>query len=167
MAGGGCSGFNYQLGFDREFDEQRDTKYDCHGVGVVVSEKPLYLDKHRASIPFESIERRGFTFDNPNADWQELRLRQLVPGVTGRRFVTRVCPTAFVLWLLIPGVNGQRGQQVRRVWLRRVTLVLVLAAAVFAGPGLPGPARQAGPLAVARRPSLLGQQPPPCPAACV
>ena len=67
VAGGGCSGFNYQLGFDREFDEQRDTKYDCHGVGVVVDKKSsLYLDGTTIDW-FESIERRGFTFDNPNA----------------------------------------------------------------------------------------------------
>lgn len=67
VAGGGCSGFNYTLGFDASFDAKRDTKYDCHGVDVVVDKKSsLYLDGTTIDW-YESIERRGFTFDNPNA----------------------------------------------------------------------------------------------------
>ena len=67
VAGGGCSGFNYRLGFDKEFDEKQDTRYDCHGVQVVVDKKSaLYLDGTTIDW-FESIERRGFTFENPNA----------------------------------------------------------------------------------------------------
>jgi iron-sulfur cluster assembly protein len=67
VAGGGCSGFNYTLGFDRAFDETKDTKYDCFGVQVVVDKKSsLYLDGTTIDW-FDSIEKRGFTFDNPNA----------------------------------------------------------------------------------------------------
>ena len=67
VAGGGCSGFNYRLGFDKEYDEKADTKYDCHGVNVVIDKKSaLYLDGTTIDW-FESIERRGFTFENPNA----------------------------------------------------------------------------------------------------
>ncbi len=67
VAGGGCSGFNYTLGFDSNFDAKADSKYDCHGVGVVVDKKSsLYLDGTTIDW-FESIERRGFTFENPNA----------------------------------------------------------------------------------------------------
>lgn len=67
VAGGGCSGFNYRLVFDTEFDETADTKYECFGVDVVVDKKSaLYLDGTVIDW-FESIERRGFTFDNPNA----------------------------------------------------------------------------------------------------
>lgn len=67
VAGGGCSGFNYRLGFDKEFDEKADTRYDCHGVSVVIDKKSaLYLDGTTIDW-FESIERRGFTFENPNA----------------------------------------------------------------------------------------------------
>ena len=36
VAGGGCSGFNYTLGFDKEFDDKMDTRLDCHGVDVVI-----------------------------------------------------------------------------------------------------------------------------------
>ncbi len=67
VAGGGCSGFNYRLGFDKEFDDKKDSKYDCHGVQVVVDKKSaLYLDGTTIDW-FENIDRRGFTFDNPNA----------------------------------------------------------------------------------------------------
>jgi iron-sulfur cluster assembly protein len=67
VAGGGCSGFNYTLGFDSNFDAKLDSKYNFHGIDVVVDKKSsLYLDGTTVDW-FESIERRGFTFDNPNA----------------------------------------------------------------------------------------------------
>ena len=67
VAGGGCGGFNYTLGFDTEFRDTADTKYDCYGVAVVVTKKcALYLDG--ATIDwYEGEGQRGFTFDNPNA----------------------------------------------------------------------------------------------------
>lgn len=66
LAGGGCSGFNYTLGFDNNYDAKKDSKYNCHGVDVVVDKKSsLYLDGATVDW-FESVERRGFTFDNPN-----------------------------------------------------------------------------------------------------
>jgi iron-sulfur cluster assembly protein len=66
IAAGGCSGFNYSMQFDSEFDDRADTKYDCHGVDVVTDKKSsLYLDG--TIIDFvESIGQRGFSFDNPN-----------------------------------------------------------------------------------------------------
>ena len=67
ISAGGCSGFSYSLGFDKEFDEAKDSRYTYHGVDVVVDKKSaLYLDGTTIDW-FESIERRGFTFDNPNA----------------------------------------------------------------------------------------------------
>lgn len=67
VAGGGCSGFSYTLGFDKEFDDQADSKYDFHGVNVVVDKKSaLYLDGTTIDW-FDGLEKRGFTFDNPNA----------------------------------------------------------------------------------------------------
>ena len=67
VAGGGCSGFNYTLDFDDTFDEKADTKYECHGVAVVVDKKSaLYLDGTTVDW-FESLEKQGFTFNNPNA----------------------------------------------------------------------------------------------------
>ena len=67
VAGGGCSGFNYTLNFDDSFDAKTDSKYQSHGVDVVVDKKSaLYLDGTTVDW-FESLEKQGFTFDNPNA----------------------------------------------------------------------------------------------------
>jgi iron-sulfur cluster assembly accessory protein len=67
VAGGGCSGFSYTMGFDRSFDAGADTQYDLHGVKVVVDKKSsLYLDGTTVDW-YDGLERRGFTFDNPNA----------------------------------------------------------------------------------------------------
>jgi iron-sulfur cluster assembly protein len=67
VAGGGCSGFQYSLGFDNNFDDKLDSKYDYHGVTVVVDKKSaLYLDGTTVDF-YEGLEKRGFTFDNPNA----------------------------------------------------------------------------------------------------
>jgi iron-sulfur cluster assembly accessory protein len=67
VVGGGCSGFEYALGLDKAYDEKSDNKYDYHGVTVVVDKKSaLYLDGTTVDF-FEGVERRGFTFENPNA----------------------------------------------------------------------------------------------------
>ncbi|TWU23133.1 Iron-sulfur cluster insertion protein ErpA [Novipirellula galeiformis] len=67
VAGGGCSGFNYTLGFDDKYDEKADSKYDCHGVEVIVDKKSaLYLDGTTVDW-YSSLEKQGFTFENPNA----------------------------------------------------------------------------------------------------
>ena len=35
IGGGGCSGMQYGLGFDQEYDPAVDAKYDHHGVSLV------------------------------------------------------------------------------------------------------------------------------------
>lgn len=67
VAGGGCSGFQYSLGFDSSTDPSKDHYAEQHGVKVAVDKKSdLYLDG--TTIDFhEAIDRRGFTFNNPNA----------------------------------------------------------------------------------------------------
>lgn len=67
VAGGGCSGFEYRLGFDDKVDEKADTVREIHGIRVAVDKKSdLYLDG--TEIDFhEGIDRRGFVFNNPNA----------------------------------------------------------------------------------------------------
>ena len=67
VAGGGCSGFQYSLGFDKNWDPKLDSKSDQHGVAVVVDKKSdLFLDG--TTLDFhEGIDKRGFTFNNPNA----------------------------------------------------------------------------------------------------
>lgn len=67
VTGGGCSGFSYALGFDNSFDDKADSKASCHGVEVVVDKKSaLYLDGTTVDF-YDGIEKRGFTFENPNA----------------------------------------------------------------------------------------------------
>ena len=67
VAGGGCSGFSYSLGFDKEYSEEKDSKFEHHGISVVVDKKSeLYLEG--VTIDFYSgLDKRGFVFDNPNA----------------------------------------------------------------------------------------------------
>jgi iron-sulfur cluster assembly accessory protein len=63
---GGCSGLRYQLFFD-ERTLDGDVVTDFNGVAVVVDRMSVpYLNG--ATIDFvDSIEKQGFTIDNPNA----------------------------------------------------------------------------------------------------
>ena len=63
---GGCSGLRYQLFFD-ERNLDGDVVSDFDGVAVVVDRMSVpYLNG--ATIDFvDSIEKQGFTIDNPNA----------------------------------------------------------------------------------------------------
>lgn len=67
VAGGGCSGFNYSLNIDTQFDEANDTKSEQHGITVVVDKKSaLFLDGTSVDY-YDGLEQRGFQFHNPNA----------------------------------------------------------------------------------------------------
>ena len=67
VKGGGCSGFEYSLGFDTAADESGDIVRDWHGVRVAVDRKSaLYLDGMEIDF-YEGLEKRGFVFNNPNA----------------------------------------------------------------------------------------------------
>ncbi|MCH8923021.1 MAG: iron-sulfur cluster assembly accessory protein [Planctomycetes bacterium] len=67
VTGGGCSGFSYALGFDKTYDAAKDSKYEQHGVTIVVDKKSsLFLDGTTVDF-YSGVEKRGFTFDNPNA----------------------------------------------------------------------------------------------------
>ncbi|MGH3105436.1 MAG: iron-sulfur cluster insertion protein ErpA [Gaiellaceae bacterium] len=66
IQGGGCSGFQYGLGFDRGTQEG-DIELEQHGVTVVVDPfSAPYLQG--AQIDFlEGLQESGFKIDNPNA----------------------------------------------------------------------------------------------------
>lgn len=67
VAGGGCSGFEYKLGFDENVNEEMDAVRELHGIRVVVDRKSsLLLDGTELDF-HESLEKRGFVFNNPNA----------------------------------------------------------------------------------------------------
>ena len=63
---GGCSGMRYQLFFD-DRSLEGDATQDFNGVKVVVDKMSVpYLNG--ATIDFvDTIEKQGFTIDNPNA----------------------------------------------------------------------------------------------------
>ncbi len=67
VAGGGCSGFQYSLTFANSVDETNDLVNEHHGVKVAVDRKSdLFLDGTKLDF-YDGLEKRGFTFDNPNA----------------------------------------------------------------------------------------------------
>ena len=87
VQGGGCSGFSYSLGFDTSTSE-RDRVVELHGIRMVVDKKfDPYLDGTVVDY-YDGLEKRGFVFNNPERG-QELRLRQLVPGLIGEWSVVR------------------------------------------------------------------------------
>jgi iron-sulfur cluster assembly protein len=66
VAGGGCSGFQYRLGFDDDADTAKDHVSEQHGLKVAVDKKSdLYLDGTTVDF-YDGLDRRGFTFNNPN-----------------------------------------------------------------------------------------------------
>ena len=78
VQGGGCSGFEYALGFDRGAQEG-DHELEALGVRVVVDPfSAPYLQG--AQIDFlDGLQESGFKIENPNVVLG-LRLRPLVPG---------------------------------------------------------------------------------------
>jgi len=70
VEGGGCSGFQYNLDFDKanNFDEKNDNVCrEIDGIKIVVDKKSdLYLDG--TTLDFhEDLAKRGFVFNNPNS----------------------------------------------------------------------------------------------------
>jgi iron-sulfur cluster assembly accessory protein len=66
IQGGGCSGFQYGLGFDRGAVEG-DIEFEAHGVQVVVDPfSAPYLQG--AEVDYvDTIQQSGFAINNPNA----------------------------------------------------------------------------------------------------
>jgi iron-sulfur cluster assembly protein len=66
IEGGGCSGFQYGLGFDRSAQEG-DHEFECEGVVVVVDPfSAPYLAGAQVDY-LETIQESGFKIENPNA----------------------------------------------------------------------------------------------------
>lgn len=65
VRGGGCSGMNYILGFDKM--REHDTSFEINGVTVYMDKRHgLYL--MGATVDYhDGLNARGFTFENPNA----------------------------------------------------------------------------------------------------
>lgn len=69
VAGGGCSGFQYRLGFKKksDVDALNETIYNFDGVSAVVDNRALTFINGTTVDFYQGIDKRGFTFDNPNA----------------------------------------------------------------------------------------------------
>ena len=66
IEGGGCSGFQYGLGFDRGAQEG-DVEFECEGVKVVVDPFSAPYLSGAVVDYLETIQESGFKIDNPNA----------------------------------------------------------------------------------------------------
>ena len=66
IQGGGCSGFQYGLGFDRGAQEG-DHEFEIEGVKVVVDPFSAPYLKGSTVDYLETIQESGFKIDNPNA----------------------------------------------------------------------------------------------------
>ena len=66
IEGGGCSGFQYGLGFDRGAQEG-DHAFEIEGVKVVVDPFSAPYLKGATVDYLETIQESGFKIDNPNA----------------------------------------------------------------------------------------------------
>ncbi|MFN2628595.1 MAG: iron-sulfur cluster insertion protein ErpA [Gaiellaceae bacterium] len=66
IEGGGCSGFQYGLGFDRGAQEG-DHEYESEGVRVVIDPFSAPYLKGAHVDYLETIQESGFKIENPNA----------------------------------------------------------------------------------------------------
>jgi|SRR5687768_12335123 len=66
VVGGGCSGFSYRMGFDKNFNDQ-DSVFEFEGLKVFVDKASLlYMDG--AEVDYvEGLHGAGFKFNNPNS----------------------------------------------------------------------------------------------------
>ena len=67
VVGGGCSGFQYRMGFDKNFNDQTDQVFEFDGLKVFVDKQSLlYMDG--AEVDYvEGLHGAGFKFNNPNS----------------------------------------------------------------------------------------------------
>ncbi len=64
VRGGGCSGFQYQLAFDEQRDD--DTVFESHGLKLLVDGASLPYVRGSVVDYEESLQGAGFKVENPN-----------------------------------------------------------------------------------------------------
>ncbi len=64
VRGGGCSGFQYQLAFDDQRDD--DTIFEDHGIKLLVDGQSLPYIEGAVVDYIESLQGAGFQVNNPN-----------------------------------------------------------------------------------------------------
>ena len=66
VVGGGCSGFQYRMGFDKNFNDQNDEVFEFGGLKVFIDKSSLlYMDGSEVDY-VEGLHGAGFKFNNPN-----------------------------------------------------------------------------------------------------
>src|SRR5688500_3079798 len=66
VVGGGCSGFQYRMGFDKNFNDQNDAVFDFDGLKILVDKASLlYMDGSEVDC-IDGLHGAGFKFNNPN-----------------------------------------------------------------------------------------------------
>ena len=66
VIGGGCSGYQYRMGFDKSFNEETAEIFDFDGFKVAVDRSSL-LHMEGAEVDYvEGLHGAGFKFNNPN-----------------------------------------------------------------------------------------------------
>ena len=67
VVGGGCSGFQYRMGFDKNYNDQSDQLFEFDGLKVFVDKQSLlYMDGAEVDY-IEGLHGAGFKFNNPNS----------------------------------------------------------------------------------------------------
>ena len=66
VVGGGCSGFQYRMGFDKNYNEPNDSSFEFEGLKVFIDKSSL-LYMNGAEVDYvEGLHGAGFKFNNPN-----------------------------------------------------------------------------------------------------
>jgi len=67
VVGGGCSGFQYRMGFDKNYNDQSDAIFEFDGLKVFVDKSSL-LYMEGAEVDYvDGLMGAGFKITNPNA----------------------------------------------------------------------------------------------------
>ena len=64
VRGGGCSGFQYQLAFDEQ--RENDVVFESHGLKLLVDGESLQFVRGSTIDYEESLQGAGFKVNNPN-----------------------------------------------------------------------------------------------------
>jgi len=67
VVGGGCSGFSYRMGFDKNFNDQSDAVFEFDGLKVFIDKASLLYVEGAEVDYVEGLQGAGFKFNNPNA----------------------------------------------------------------------------------------------------
>jgi iron-sulfur cluster assembly accessory protein len=66
VVGGGCSGFQYRMGFDKAFNGENDQVFEFEGLKVFIDKSSLlYMDGAEVDY-IDGLHGAGFKFNNPN-----------------------------------------------------------------------------------------------------